>query len=357
MRGARRIRRAPLSLGLWSTIVALASVKTAGGLEIPRLQAIPLPQQQISFQLDERELARYYFSPDAIRPFVYPVVGPSGRSLTRMGHPGDPHLHSHHNSVWFSFSKIHGVDFWTDRGGGRIRHAYIEQLEDGNENAFALTVGEWLDQGGRVLLRERRYVGVKLLGEKEWMLLLELQLEPATSAPLIVEQGSFGPIGVRMAKWISVHYGGGRIRSSEGAEGEEAIFRRPARWVDYSGPVAAGVIEGITLMDHPANPRHPAPFHVRADGWMGTLLALQEPYVIEPGGRLQLRYGLYVHEGVPAAAKIEGVWKRFASEPLRPPLGPPQSRQDCLHGGFRRYTTPREFKTQRECEEFIRGGK
>lgn len=247
-------------------MVALASVKTAGGLEIPRLQAIPLPQQQISFQLDGRELARYHFSPDAIRPFVYPVVGPSGRSLTRMGHPGDPHLHSHHNSVWFSFCKIHGVDFWTDRGGGRIR-------------------------------------------------------------------------------------------SSEGGEGEEAIFRRPARWVDYSGPVAAGVMEGITLMDHPANPRHPAPFHVREDGWMGTLLALQEPYVIEPGARLQLRYGLYVHEGVPAAAKIEGVWKRFASEPLRPPLGPPQSRRDCLHGGFRRYTTPQEFKTQRECEEFIRGGK
>src|SRR5205823_14730376 len=81
---------------------------------IPRVQAVPEPYDQISFQVDGKELARYHFHASLHRPFVYPVLGPSGRTLTRMGHPGDPFTHSHHNSVWISYSNVNGVDYWTD---------------------------------------------------------------------------------------------------------------------------------------------------------------------------------------------------------------------------------------------------
>ena len=46
---------------------------------VPRLQAIPLPGQEISFQRDGVEIARYCFATNLNRPFVYPVIGPSGR--------------------------------------------------------------------------------------------------------------------------------------------------------------------------------------------------------------------------------------------------------------------------------------
>lgn len=58
--------------------------------------------------------------------------------------------------------------------------------------------------------------------------------------------------------------------------GEEAVFGKRAAWMDYSGPVVVGtdsdrrsVVEGLTFFDHPGNPRHPVPWHVRADGWLG----------------------------------------------------------------------------------------
>ncbi|MGH9628261.1 MAG: PmoA family protein [Bryobacteraceae bacterium] len=336
--------------------IVVAAALMAEYKPIPRVQVIPLPYHQISFQRDEKEIARYHFSPDLIRPFVYPLIGPSGRTLTRMGHPGDPNTHSHHNSVWFSFSNVNDIDFWSDRGGGHIRHVLTEHIEDGNDNAYAVTRAQWLGKDGSPVLHERRHTGVKLLSEDEWMLVMELQLEPAGEA-VVLGKANFGPIGVRLAKSIGVHHGGGKIRNSEGGEDEPSIFRKAARWVDYSGQIAPGVIEGLTLFDHPENPRHPAPFHVREDGWMGAMLALEEPYTIRRGELLRLRYAVYVHRGMPSPEQIDAVWQRFASEPLRPAVGPPASRRDCLHGDHRRFNVPRTFKSLQDCEEFLNSGR
>ena len=167
-------------------------------------------------------------------------------------------------------------------------------------------------------MAERRRMTVRDLTRGEWLLLIDLVFT-ANREPVTFGRTPFGPIGVRMAKTIGVNDGGGQLRNSEGLVDEPAMFRKPARWVDYSGPIAnaAGgkiVQEGIALMDYPANPGHPAPFHVRRDGWMGACLTLNQPLSVEPGKPLVLRYGLYVHSGVPAPAAIEAVWKQFAAE-------------------------------------------
>jgi hypothetical protein len=122
-----------------------------------------------------------------------------------------------------------------------------------------------------------------------------------------------------MAKTLGVDDGGGVIRNSEGnvnEQGANGCFWKRARWVDYSGPILTGVNEGITLLDHPANPNHPSVFHVRQDGWMGSSLTFDAARVIEPGTPLRLRYGLYVHRGVPALSLIDRQWKAFANGPL-----------------------------------------
>src|SRR4029450_13735167 len=104
--------------------------KRAAPKPVPLMQAVPLPDYEISFQREGIELARYHFNPALRRPFVFPVVGPSGRSLTRMGHPHDPESHSHHNSVWISHHVVDGLSFWEDRSGNRIQHKRILRLED-----------------------------------------------------------------------------------------------------------------------------------------------------------------------------------------------------------------------------------
>jgi len=282
---------------------------------IPRMQAVPQPYGQISFQRDEQEIARYHFGHGLRRPFVYPVIGPSGRPLTRWGHPHDPESHSHHYSVWISHNSVNGVSFWDDRSRGRIVHRLLEKLEDSDSAAAVTAVNEWIDEGGNnaVLLRERRRTEAVALADREWLLIIRLEL----SAPSRVVLGKtpFGMIGVRMAKSIGTNDGGGVIRNSEGAVNEKEVLWKPARWVDYSGQVASGIVEGITLMDHPRNPGHPTVFHVRGDGWMGASLTFNGERIIEPGQPLRLCYGLYVHSGMPPPAQIDRQWRNFGVMP------------------------------------------
>jgi hypothetical protein len=90
---------------------------------------------------------------------------------------------------------------------------------------------------------------------------------------------------------------------------------------------------------------------------MGAMLALEERYTIQMGTPLRLRYAVYVHAGMPDAAAIDAVWKRFSTEPLRPELGPPKLARDCRHGDHRMYTVPRSFTSQQDCESFLQSGK
>src|SRR5262252_8452295 len=93
---------------------AAGQVELPAAKPVPRMQVLPLPGSQAGVERDGHELARYYFSKDLYRPFLYPLIGPAGKSLTRMGHPRDPNGHSHHNSVWISHHVVGGVGFWND---------------------------------------------------------------------------------------------------------------------------------------------------------------------------------------------------------------------------------------------------
>ncbi len=300
-----------LAVVLFSSTAVAAEVALPNAKPVPRVQAVPLAHSEVSFQREGVEIARYQFGADVARPFVFPLIGPAGRSLTRMGHPRDPQSHSHHNSVWLSHASVNGTDFWADNRGGRIAHRRMLRMEDGEETAFIEVENEWLDKEGKPLLRELRRTGVRTLAGGEWLLLLDIQME-APAAEVTLGQSAFGLLGVRMAKTIGVNDGGGTIRNSEGGVDEAGCFRKPARWCDYSGPIAPGANEGITLMDHPMNPHHPVPFHVRNDGWMGASLTFPGPLTVRAGEPLRLRYGLYVHAGVPPGEMLEQRWGEFS---------------------------------------------
>ena len=250
------------------------------------------------------------------RPFLYPLLGPSGLPLTRMGHPHDPVSHSHHNSVWLSHHDVAGTDFWSDNGG-TVEVLHISRLEDGAERGALEVKAVWKDKAGTVLLKEWRRMALVVLGVDLWRIDVEAELSAADEARTL-GQTPFGLLGVRMAKTIGVTDGGGRILNSEGGVNEVGCFRKPARWVDYSGPITADLDEGITLLDHPQNLHHPVEFHVRNDGWMGAATTFRAPYTLEPGQPLHLKYGLLVHSQRTGARELEREWQRFAQEPLRP---------------------------------------
>lgn len=297
--------------------------------QVPLVQVLPTADSAASFVIDGQEVTRFHFGASLCRPFLYPVMAHQKVSLTRLGHPHDAQGHSHHNSIWMSHADIGGVNFWADHGPGTGR-IVLEQLppkafEDGDGDRASFTGKfQWIaNDDNRLILSETRKLEVLSLdGARSWLLISTSNFSiPASddqtlsqSASVTIGPTPFGISAVRMAKTIGVLDGGGRILNSELQVNEKEMFRKPARWCDYTGRIANGAdgVGGITLMNSPRNPSSPTPFHVRDDGWMGACLNMETPIDIDRNNPLHLTYGYWVHGWDASPLEIENVWNQFS---------------------------------------------
>lgn len=280
----------------------------------PRTEVVPQPDDQVSFQVDGREVLRYHYGPQAPKPYVYPLIGPAGRPVTRLTHPHDPFTHNHHLSLWIGHHDVGGANFWEHRqSAARIVHDRIAKIEDGDRGALTIHA-KWLDGEKRPLLLDERVWTLTPIGETgELFLDLEMKLTPVAPA-IAIGKSSFGMVAVRVAKRMGTLDGGGTITNSEGKVNEKELMpHRQARWCDYSGPVAPGEVNGISLFDHPANPNHPTYFHVRGDGWMGASLTQAAAIEVRKDRPLVLRYRFWIHRGPADPKAVDAEWGRWAT--------------------------------------------
>lgn len=277
----------------------------------PKCDVLPLAEQQVSFRVDGQERLRWHYGEQYPRPFLFPLLGPSGVPLTRMGHPGAPD-HDHHRSVWFAHHKVLGIDFWGDRTPARIRQKGWLCYKDGDEALMAVTLGWYDGHDPKELLEQELIVAVRPGPERETFVELQATFRPIADM-LEFGQTNFGFLAVRMAKHLSAFFGGGVLTNSEGAVGEPAIFGKPATWVDYSGPAPKMGEEGITFFDHPTNPGHPTKWHVREDGWMGASACFSGALPTTKKQPLQLRYLLHAHKGGADAERAKQTLTTFAA--------------------------------------------
>ena len=284
---------------------------------LPSVQVLPVADDQVSFEVNGVERLRWHFARRYPRPFFHPLIGPSGRPLTRMGHPAAPD-HDHHRSIWFAHTHVGGVSFWEEGKEPQLRQERWVLYEDApGEAAMVVELG-WYDAHNVRLMRQQQIVALRPVGPASPPSDLgEIELEvQATFTPemetLELGKTNFGFFAVRVAKSLSAHYGGGRLSNSEGAIGEKNIHEKIARWVDYSGPIIRDAWEGITYFDHPTNPHQPTLWHVRDDGWMSASFNQRQSYELKKANPLMLRYLLHVHRGDLDRAGAKAVFQRFA---------------------------------------------
>ncbi|WP_425617229.1 PmoA family protein [Anatilimnocola sp. NA78] len=314
-----------IQLLLLTSAISQAADAVPAPKPVPAMQVLPLPAGQAAVEWNGQEISRYYFGSDNRRTFLYPLIGPSGKSHIRMGHPRDPNGHSHHNGLWISHHDVNGVGFWNDAASskGRIVHKRVSRYEDSDNEALIEAENNWVDEAGKKILDETRAMRfIPSAKPGEWLLVIDLLLKPGADAKEGVTFGKtpFGITGIRMAKTIGVHDGGGRVLNSEGGVNEAGVFWKQAKWVDYSGPLTKSKSGGVTLFDHPKNPSHPSHFHVRDDGWMGACISYEAPRTIAVGESLQLRYGFWIHGGTPNADAINDQFVAFTKIGDVPPL-------------------------------------
>jgi Methane oxygenase PmoA len=290
--------------------------------KVHRVRIEPLAERRIGFFIGQAEVTCWHFSDMSPRPYFFPVNGPSGQSLTRMGHPGAPN-HDHHRSFWFAHADLLGIDFWSENTAARIRQSQWYAIEDGTESARIAFELLWTDgHDPQPLLKQDVFATLRAL-PKGWTLELQNDFR-ATADGVEFRHSNFGVLGLRVAKSLSVVFGGGQITGADGREGEAELFGKPNRWIDYSGPIfdqstpQNSITEGLTLVDHAHNPSHPAKWHVREDGWIGPSISLDKAMLVPREQPLTMRYLLYVHPGGCDSTQINSLAAAFdASSPLQ----------------------------------------
>ena len=284
-----------------------------------RCEIVPLAEHQVSMRIDGIERTRWHFGGQYPRPFFYPLNGPSGETLTRMGHPGAQN-HDHHRSVWFAHHKVNGIDFWSDNTAARVRQTHWYRYRDGDREAVMACHLSWQDGDGTELMQQDVVVALRPEGIKEHALEFQLTFRPGKGrASVRLEQTNFGVLAVRVRKSLSAYFGGGRLTGDGDATGEPNLHEQRSRWMDYSGPVPVGsgagrkvVEEGITYFDHPDNPSYPTFWHVRDDGWMGASPGMKTTIEITSEQPFTLRYLLHAHTGPLDQQRAEKIATAFA---------------------------------------------
>lgn len=231
----------------------------------------------------------YRYSPELMKPYLYPVHGPSGAEVTHDGHPDDP-AHKHHHSIWIGHRDVNGVNFWEEEDAkeGQIFHVKFTGLEETPAGLRIVAENHWLSTRTGLLLEETRDIVVP--PATPGLRLIDMTLTFRGGArEVTLGQTPYGLLGCRVTPPMAAR-NGGRIVNAQGGVNEAETLGKRSAWVEYEGEPKPGARESVGIVDLEENPRHPPAWHTRDDGWFCPALTRDAPYVIRPNEALTLRY-------------------------------------------------------------------
>jgi hypothetical protein len=278
----------------------------------------------------------YRYAEPVVKPYLYPVIGPTGEGMTRNypmipDVPGEKHDHPHHKSIYVSHGEVSGADVWSETPGhGYQRHvAFLPAYGDSGEHVSGPVLGairstnDWVGSDEqKVVEDERRYTFYPLASGAR---LIDLEVTfRATAGPVhFGDTKEGGIISLRVATSMDAS-GDGRMENAIGGIGEAECWGKRAQWLDYTGPVKGETV-GFAVYDHPSSFRHPTYWHARNYGlFTANPFGLHDFYanpgvdgshVLPEGGLLRFKYRIYVHAGDTASAQVAQRYHDFITPP------------------------------------------
>ncbi|MEP6673188.1 MAG: PmoA family protein, partial [Chthoniobacter sp.] len=215
-----------------------------------------------------------YATSGTTNPNFYPVIGPDGVGLTREfpAPAGVTVDHPHHHSIWIAHDGVNGVNFWAvGPDAGHVEHTGFTNVKANGASASFTAQAKWLTPQGDVVLNDERRCIITALPEGARQIDLSVTLA-ANADAVTFRDTKEGTVAIRVAPWLAAsgnkyntQGGRGHILTSAGLADAKAWGTR-AKWVSYYGPDPSGQPVCLTMMDHPANLRHPTWWHVRTYG-------------------------------------------------------------------------------------------
>ena len=307
--------------------------------------------ERIEVTIDRQPFTTYYFARDVAKPYLMPLRTAAGVVLTR-GYPvgndvsmADRKASSfepHQRPLYFGHGDISGVDFWAEEvfapllsGAARnaaaapeARRAYgrmaLTKVEEARGGADAGTVRARFNLEGphhRILGEETQTFTFR--GDQHTRTIDCEFVIYAGLNPVVFGDTKEGTFGIRLRAELSAPHD--HMTNSNGAEGEPAIWGKPADWVNYSGAVEGKPV-GIAVFDSPTSFRHPTTWHARAYGLFsanpfGLRDFTNDPnkdasWTLREGKSLAFRYRVVIYDGEMTPAQLAELYRQY-SRPIR----------------------------------------
>jgi hypothetical protein len=279
----------------------------------------------VDFVAGGRVLARYAFAPVPAAPgvdpvfsrggYLHPLRTPAGRIVTN----DMPANHLHHHGIWTAWTSSHfegrPSNFWESKARqGRVEAVSVDETWSGPACAGLRARHRFVNLtapgGPKPALDESWEVRVWLTPAATTIDLAVVQ-SCASESPVLVKEYRYGGVGFRgAASWEGKN--GCAFLTSEGKGRVDGHATR-ARWCVASGKVD-GAECSVGLMDHPANPGHPAPMRIHPEEpFFNWALPQLGDLLIEPGRPLSARYRFLAADGPIPAPVMEARFRAFAS--------------------------------------------
>jgi hypothetical protein len=294
-------------------------------LESPKSGVDLIPQgRRFEVRVDGKPVTEY-IPDDGPKPYFFPLVGPSGATMTR-SYPmkkveGEKLDHPHQRSLWFTHGSVNKVDFWSETPGhGRIVETSRPTVVGGPSMGMLRTTDDWLAADGKKVCEDERVVRIWAT-RKARILDFDITLK-ATNGPVTFGDTKEGMFGMRVSTSMDVtSKKGGKIVNADGIE-DKTAWGKPAIWVDYTGPVDGKTV-GVAILNHPSSFRYPTTWHVRdyglfaanPFGWHDFGQKTSGEYVLPAGESISFRYRVILHDGDTPSAGLTGAFQAYADPP------------------------------------------
>ena len=277
------------------------------------------PSNAVSLLMRDKPLWSYHFDADGRVPYFHPLALADGAVLTAFA----PHDHPWHRGLWFSWKFLNGVNYWDWEGkkeavpDGSTERVGEETVRGGGRDPVTIEMTlQYRHKADVVLIEKRSIVAGSLRRDGSYVLDWRATFTASRrevildrTSPTKEPWGGYAGLSYRATQSMQDV----RVLDSEGREGKQGHGKQ-ARWMDFSGAIGKnGPVAGVTIFDHPENPRHPTPWFVETQGiqYFGPALLFHEPLKPPAGQSFTLRYRVMVHPGRGESAVLEKEYEVF----------------------------------------------
>ncbi len=310
-------------------------------------------KQKVDVMIDGKLFTSYQYPSNMEKPYLYPVVAPSGSVITR-GFPlearkGERVDHPHHIGIWFNHGNVNGLDFWNNSSAipadrkDSYGHIVVKEIVNSKSGKIATlnVLSNWDDNKGKTLLSENtQYIFsgdktsrtidhvsiltavdeiVTITDNKEGMFAIRVDraFEMPSNESLIFTDDKGNPTTVKATDNTGVT---GMYVSSSGLQGDK-VWSSRNDWVLLSG-TKDNVLTTMGVFDHPKNLGYPAHSHARGYGLFSTNNLGAQSYVkdhdkivvtLKKGESITLRHRFYLTSGAELTAdKANQIFQEFS---------------------------------------------